>query len=860
MKNTLLGWVLAVGCCTTAVAQLPYQNATLSARDRAADLTSRLTLKEKISLMVDASQSVDRLGIKTYNWWNEALHGVARAGVATVFPQPIGMAATFDTPQIYKVFTTVSDEARAKNTRFAAEGTLKRYQGLTMWTPNVNIFRDPRWGRGMETYGEDPCLTAQMGVQVVKALQGPEGEKYDKLHACAKHFAVHSGPEWNRHTFDAEHISRRDLYETYLPAFKALVQDAKVKEVMCAYNRLEGEPCCGNKKLLNYILRKEWGYDGIVVADCGAIADFYRPNAHGTHPDAASASAEAVLSGTDLDCGSSYPSLMEGVEKGLIKESDIDVSINRLLKARFELGEMDDPSQVPWTKILYSVVASPAHDSVAYQTALKSMTLLLNKNSLLPLAKKGLTIAVMGPNACDSVMLWGNYNGTPRRTLTILDGIRQLAKDSKVIYEKGCNHVERTLFRSAFGNCSTAEGKGFSAQYWNNNDRTGDRVAKALVSTPFNFCTSGATVFAPGVSLTNFGASYKTTFTAPESGELNLNFYYCGQIRVLVNQVEVKGFKANHGSRNGTYKMAVEQGKSYDIELLYNYTMGDAQLNFDLGYQQEVNLQQSVAAVQKADVVVFVGGISPSLEGEEMGVNLPGFKGGDRTDIELPAVQRELIAALHQAGKKVVFVNCSGSAIGMEPELQNCEAILQAWYPGQEGGNAVASVLFGDYNPAGRLPLTFYKNINQVPDFLDYSMKGRTYRYFTGEALFPFGYGLSYTKFSYAKPKVQIKDGRNMQLSVKLNNTGKRMGEEVVQVYLKKLNDEGGPQKELRAFSRVSIAAGQSRIVQFTLSTKELQWWDNKAEKMQIVPGKYQLMVGGSSRKADLQSIEVEIK
>ncbi|MFM2292593.1 MAG: Xylan 1,4-beta-xylosidase precursor [Bacteroidota bacterium] len=860
MKITLKAVVLGLLCTSTAFAQLPYQNPTLTAQERAADLTSRLTLKEKISLMVDASQSVDRLGIKTYNWWNEALHGVARAGVATVFPQPIGMAASFDTPNVFRVFTAVSDEARAKNTRFAQNGTIKRYQGLTMWTPNVNIFRDPRWGRGMETYGEDPCLTAQMGVAVVKALQGPEGEKYDKLHACAKHFAVHSGPEWNRHTFDAENISRRDLYETYLPAFKALVQDAKVKEVMCAYNRLEGEPCCGNKKLLNYILRKEWGYDGIVVADCGAIADFYRPNAHGTHPDAASASAEAVLTGTDLDCGSSYPALMESVEKGLIKESDIDVSINRLLKARFELGEMDDPSLVSWTKIPYSVVASAAHDSLAYVTALKSMVLLQNKNAILPL-KKGMTIAVMGPNACDSVMLWGNYNGTPRRTLTILDGIRQLAgKDAKVIYEKGCNHVERTLFQSAFGSCSNEKGKGFTATYWNNNDRTGEPVANAQVSTPFNFCTSGATVFAPGVNLTNFGASYKTTFTAPSTGELNLNFYYCGQIKLIVNQAELKSLKANHGSRNSTVKMPVEQGKQYEIELQYNYTMGDAQLNFDLGYQQDINLQQSVAAVQDADVVVFVGGISPNLEGEEMGVNLPGFKGGDRTDIELPAIQRELMAALHQAGKKVVFVNCSGSTMGLVPETKNCDAILQAWYPGQDGGKAVAAVLYGDYNPAGRLPLTFYKNINQVPDFLDYSMKGRTYRYFSGEALFPFGYGLSYTTFSYDKPKLQAKDGRSMQLSITVKNAGKRNGDEVVQLYLKKLNDEGGPQKELRAFSRVQIAAGKSKTVQFNLGTNDLQWWDNKAEKMQIVPGKYRIMIGGSSRTADLQSIVVDIK
>lgn len=861
MKNTIFSFIFLYLSTGVLFSQYPYQNPSLSPQERAVDLTARLTLKEKVSLMVDASRPVERLGVKTYNWWNEALHGVARAGVATVFPQPIGMAASFDPQNIFNVFTVVSDEARAKNTRFAAEGNIKRYQGLTMWTPNVNIFRDPRWGRGMETYGEDPFLSAQMGVAVVRGLQGPEGEKYDKLHACAKHFAVHSGPEWNRHTFDAENISRRDLYETYLPAFKALVKDANVKEVMCAYNRLEGEPCCGNKKLLNYILRQEWGYKGIVVADCGAIADFYRPNAHGTHPDAASASAEAVLSGTDLDCGSSYASLMESVDKGLITEKDIDVSIIRLLKARFELGEMDDPSLVSWTKIPYSVVASASHDSLAYKTALQSMTLLLNKNDILPLKKKGLTIAVMGPNANDSVMLWGNYNGTPRRTLTILDGIRQqLGKNATVIYEKGCNLVENTLFKSAFANCNSSNGRGFTATYWNNSERTGTAVAHAQVSTPFNFCTSGATVFAPGVNLTDFGANYQTTFTAPESGELNLNFYYCGQIKLLIDKMEVKSFKANHGSRNSAYKMKVEKGHSYDIQLLYNYTMGDAQLNFDLGYQQEVDMQRTISAVKKADVVIFVGGISPQLEGEEMGVNLPGFKGGDRTDIELPAIQREMLDRLHKSGKKIVFVNCSGSAIGLEPELTSCDAIMQAWYPGQEGGRAVSAVLFGDYNPAGRLPLTFYKNITQLPDFQDYTMKGRTYRYFSGEALFPFGYGLSYTKFEFGKPVLDKINATHFRLSIPVKNAGKRTGDEVVQVYLKKVDDAEGPLKALRSFTRVTVPSGASRMVEIDLTEKNLEWWDKVTEKVRIVPGKYELMIGSSSSDNDLKLVNFEIE
>ena len=844
--------------------QLPYQNPNLTPEERAKDLTTRVTLREKISLMLDASKPVERLGIKGYNWWNEALHGVARAGIATVFPEPIGMAATFEPQTIFKVFTAVSDEARAKNTQFAAQGDYQRYQGLTMWTPNVNIFRDPRWGRGIETYGEDPYLTSQMGVAVVKALQGPEDTKYNKLHACAKHFAVHSGPEWNRHTFNAENISKRDLYETYLPAFKALVQDAKVKEVMCAYNRFEGEPCCGNKKLLNYILRKEWGYDGIVVADCGAIADFYRPNAHATHADAATASAEAVLSGTDLDCGSSYNALMDGVERGLITEKDIDVSIVRLLKARFELGEMDKPENVSWTKIPYSVVASAAHDSLAYLTALKSMTLLLNKNNAYPLKKKGITVAVMGPNANDSVMQWGNYNGSPSHTSTILQGIKStIGNNSKVIYEKGCDLVQNTLFRSAFNDCTTSEGKGFSAHYWNNPNANGALVAETYINTPFNLCTSGATVFAPGVNLTDFSASYASTFTPQQSGEVILDFYYCGSVSISIDKKEVDNFKSNHGGRKSSYSMLVEKGKKYDIQIDFKYVMGDAQLNFDLGFKQPIDNQKSIDNVKNADVIIFAGGISPSLEGEEMGVNLPGFKGGDRTDIELPKVQRDLIAALHKAGKKIIFVNCSGSPIGLENEVENCDAILQAWYPGQAGGKAVADVLFGNYNPAGRLPVTFYKNTAQLPDFENYNMQGRTYRFMQEKPLFPFGFGLSYTSFKYGKPLLtsdKIKGKNNFKLVIPVKNTGKIVGEETVQVYLKKNDDTQGPVKTLRAFKRVAIPAGKTMNVAFELNDKNLEWWDTTTNSMHVTPGTYQLMVGSSSDSNDLTTLALELK
>ena len=718
MKSKQSNFLLSLLLVIFAGCNASYTNSSLSPEKRAEDLVKRLTLEEKVMLMQDASAAVERLGIKQYNWWNEALHGVGRSGLATVYPQPIGMAASFDKEALFHVFESVSDEARAKNALYASQGSYERYQGLTVWTPTINLLRDPRWGRGIETYGEDPYLTARMGVMVVKGLQGPGDQKYDKLHACAKHFAVHSGPEWNRHTFNAENIDPRDLHETYLPAFKALVKEGDVQQVMCAYNRFEGEPCCGSDQLLMQILRDEWGYDGVVVADCGAVADFYMDHGHRTHAGAAEASAAALLSGTDLDCGTSYKALLESVEKGLIDESDIDVSVRRLMRARFALGEMDDPSEVSWTRIPHLVVASARHDSLALDMARRSMTLLQNNNDVLPLKRGGLTIAVMGPNANDSVMQWGNYNGTPRRTVTILQGIEAaMGPDDRLIYEQGSSWVEA--------------------------DKT-----------------------------------------------------------------------------------------------------------YDPGFRR------SVERVKDADVVIFVGGISPSLEGEEMGVDLPGFRGGDRTDIELPAVQRELITALHRAGKPIVLVNCSGSPVALLPETAMCEAILQAWYPGQEGGTAVAEVLFGDHNPAGRLPVTFYRDLSQLPDFEDYSMQGRTYRYMQQEPLFPFGYGLSYTTFRYGKPlldKERIAAGQSVKLTVRVTNSGGRDGDEVVQLYLRKVGDTAGPLKTLRSFRRLFIAAGETTEVTFELGEQELEWWNETTQRVGLTPGNYEVLVGSSSMEKDLQ-------
>lgn len=856
--------ILLLGLTFLGCACPDFRDSSLPSDQRADLLLQELTLEEKISLMMDVSKPVERLGIKPYNWWNEALHGVARAGLATVFPQPIGMGASFNDSLVYEVFTAVSDEARAKSAYYASKGSYERYQGLTMWTPNVNIYRDPRWGRGIETYGEDPYLTTRMGVNVVKGLQGVNDGKYDKLHACAKHFAVHSGPEWNRHSFDVEDLPLRDLYETYLPAFKALVQEADVKEVMCAYNRFEGEPCCGSNRLLTQILREEWGFDGIILSDCWAINDFFEEKGHRTHKDAPSAASAAVLSGTDLECGSTYESLIEAAKKGMIDEKAIDRSVKKLLKARFDLGEMDDPSKVSWTKIPFSVVASAAHDSLALKMARESMTLLLNKQNVLPLKRGNLTVAVMGPNAKDSVMMWGNYNGVPAHTVTVLDGIRSaLGKGDKLIYEQGCPCVGDDLLESVFSECKSEGRPGFSARYWNNVNHEGKVDVETRVMTPFNFCTSGATVFAPGVNLTDFSATYNATYVPKASGEVVFDVYSFGKGRLLVNQKEAMSFYNSHGGNKQSYALQVEAGKKYDIELQFEYLQSDAQLNFDMGFKKKVDIAKSVNAVRNADVVVFVGGISPSLEGEEMGVDLPGFKKGDRTSIELPEVQRNLLAALRRAGKKVILVNCSGSPVGLVPETETCEAILQAWYPGQQGGRAVADVLFGDYNPAGRLPVTFYRSIEQLPDFEDYNMTGRTYRFMKERPLFPFGYGLSYTTFTYGAAtfnKRTVGSEDNLSVVVPVSNTGSRDGEEVVQVYLSKVGDEAGPVKTLRAFQRVSVPAGKTVDVHITLSKKDLEWWNEDTHSIQFCPGEYQVWIGGSSDEKALGKYAIQLK
>ena len=849
--------ITALTCAITGViicnAQ-PYKNADLPASQRAADLVSRLTLEQKVALMQNGSPAIPEFGIKAYDWWNEALHGVGRAGLATVFPQAIGMAASFDDALLLDVFTAVSDEARAKSTQYSENGGLRRYQGLTFWTPNVNIFRDPRWGRGQETYGEDPFLTSRMGVSVVNGLQGPADSKYDKLHACAKHFAVHSGPEWNRHVFNAENIDARDLRETYLPAFKALVQEADVKEVMCAYNRYEDEPCCGSNRLLQQILRDEWGYKGIVVSDCWAINDFFTQGHHNTEPDAKHATSKAVLTGTDLECGSSYAQLVQAVKDGLIKESDIDVAITRLMTARFELGEMDAPNLVEWSKIPYSVVDSKEHRALALKMAQESMVLLKN-DGILPLAT-GKKVVVMGPNANDSVMQWGNYNGTPSRTVTLLEAVK--ATGAQVEYMRGCDYASNSLaLISLFSQCKASGQQGFDAKYWNNSRAEGEPDVLRHNATPLRFSTGGATVFAPNVNLENFAAVYTSVFHADEDGQVAFYMQNQGQASISVNGRRVATGRNGNEPRK-VYTLDAKAGQDYEITINYSCRSGLAALSFDLGYEEEVSVDKTVAACADADVIIFAGGISPSLEGEEMPVSIDGFRGGDRTKIELPTAQTELVKALKAAGRKVVFVNFSGSAMGLTEVEPACDAILQAWYPGEEGGNAIASVLYGTYNPAGRLPVTFYRSTDQLPDFEDYSMKGRTYRYMTEKPLYPFGYGLSYSKFKYRKAKLR-KDGDKVYVSVKVKNKSKLDGQEVVQLYVRRPGDSEGPSHALRAFKRVSIPARKTVTVEFELTPESFEWFDTNHNVMATMPGQYEILYGTSSDLNVLKKLNYQV-
>jgi beta-glucosidase len=693
-----------------------WKDASQPSAARVNDLVRRLSLAEKVQQMRNTTPAIPRLGIPAYDYWSECLHGVARAGTATVFPQAIGMAASWDVPLMRETADVIAIEARAKFNDFTSKsgGNASRYNGLTFWTPNINIFRDPRWGRGQETYGEDPFLTAQLGVGFIRGLQGDD-PKYVKAMACAKHFAVHSGPEPERHAFDAV-PSERDFYETYLPQFEAAVRDGHVGAVMGAYNAVYGKPACANPLLLTELLRKQWGFDGHAVSDCGAIYDIWAN--HKFTASSEQAAALAVKAGDDLCCGTDYNSLTRAVKKGLISEKEIDTALGRLLAARFRLGLFDPPEKVPYAQIPISQNDTPEHEALALKMARESIVLLKN-DGLLPLDRSKIKrIAVIGANANSVPMLLGNYNGKPARPVTILDGIRQVAGTNiAVIYQQGC-----------------------------------------------------------------------------------------------------------------PLALPRDDAKEPDAE---------------------TNRAAAIQAASDADVVIYAGGISSRLEGEEMKVNFDGFLGGDRTRIELPAVQAELLKALHATGKPVVFVNCSGSAIAMPWEAKHLPAILQAWYLGEQGGRAAADALFGDMNPAGRLPITFYRSTQDLPAFEDYSMSNRTYRYFDGRPLFAFGHGLSYTRFNYGDAKLEgtsFYAGDTIKLAFTLQNTGKRAGDEVAQVYFRHVKS-ALPQAKLAlcGFVRISLAQGQAARVTLDIPAQRFRYWDPAKKQYVVEPGGYELLLGAAS-------------
>jgi beta-glucosidase len=854
-----------------------FQDASRPVAERVADLVSRMTLEEKVSQLMNSAAAIPRLGVPEYDWWNEALHGVARAGLATSFPQAIGLAAAWDEGLLGRVATVISDEARAKHHAFAAAGKRGLYQGLTFWSPNINIFRDPRWGRGMETYGEDPYLAGRLAVAFVRGMQGDD-PRYLKTIATPKHYAVHSGPEPDRHVFDAV-VDERDLRDTYLPQFEMAVREGGALSVMCAYNRLGGDPCCASPRLLTDILRTEWGFAGYVVSDCGAIDDIYRTHKLVRTP--AEASAMAVKAGCDLECGSSFRSLTDAVRQGRIGERELDVAVRRLFTARFRLGMFDPPAAVRWAAIPYGVVDSVPHREQALRAARESIVLLKNDRDTLPIGPGIRTLAVIGPNAADVEVLLGNYNGTPKRPVTILDGIRAGAPSgAAVVYERGAPLAEgmpalEVVPASALWTVDGgASVNGLKGEYFTPPVPLSPAERTSWLSSTLPFPSfDGPPAFTridPVVDFNwwegspdprlpdddNFAIRWTGEIAAPVSGRYALGASAMTGVRLFVDGRLVTEYKSRHEPARQYGWVQLEAGRRYPVRLEYFQRMRDAHVSL-LWQVPDPDLEKkAVAAASKADLVVMVLGLSPRLEGEEMRVPVPGFEGGDRSSLDLPASQQHLLEAVTAAGKPVVLVLLNGSAVACTWADQHVPAIVEAWYPGQAGGTAVADVLFGRYNPGGRLPITVYRSVSDLPPFGDYRMAGRTYRYFKGEALYPFGHGLSYTTFQYdrlavgggeapATGLVRLAARGPIPVSVDVKNTGRREGDEVVQVYVSKVGaPPGAPIRALKAFRRVTLAAGETRRVAFTLGEKDLAETDANGKAV-VTPGLYDIAVGG---------------
>ncbi len=826
-----------------------YLDPSLAPDLRAKDLVDRMTLDEMVSQTMDNAAAIPRLGVPAYGWWNEALHGVARIGEGTVFPQAIGMAATWDAPLIGRIGDVIAIEGRAKYNDAIANGIHERFLGVTFWSPNINIFRDPRWGRGQETYGEDPFLTARMGVAFIRGLQGDDPH-YLKLVATPKHFAVHSGPEPLRHGFNVD-VSPHDLEDTYLPAFRAAITEGQADSIMCAYNAIDGKPACASDLLLRDTLRQAWHFNGYVVSDCDAVADIDR--GHHFAPDNTQASVDALKAGTDLDCGRTYATLVDAVHKNLLSEAELKATVVRLFTARMRLGMFDPPERVPFSSITIADNDTPAHRALSLQASRESLVLLSNRHRMLPLRNPG-RIAVVGPTAEIVQILEGNYTGTAIAPALPLAGLRQQFGAANVTYSAGSVLAEGlpTPVPSSVLHPSAASTEaGLRGEYFDNTDFSGaPKVVRVDPTLDFDWDH-----VSPAPGLPHLGISIRWTgvLTAPGPGHYVFSFNRSRPtaassspahwLRVFLDDELVYDID----DRKPSFAIDFADALPHTLRMEYVRTAFDRNVSLQWLPPAQPLLDAAVASVKQADVVVAFVGLSPDLEGEEMNVHVTGFNGGDRTDIALPDVQQKLLEAVKATGKPLVVVLTSGSAIAANWTQQNADAVLEAWYSGEEGGTAIAETLAGSNNPAGRLPITFYRDIKDLPDFTDYSMRNRTYRYFNGPVLYPFGYGLSYTTFSYSNARLSsasIAAGASISLSAEVHNTGPVAGDEVTELYIEAPGDRGVEHPSLAGFARIHLAPGESQRVTIPVDPRSLGRVDQEGVR-RIAAGEYILSLGG---------------
>ena len=862
---------------TCSAAACPYLNSALTPESRAKDLVSRMTLEEKVSQMQDIAPGIPRLGIPAYNWWNEALHGVARNGFATNFPQSIGIAATWDTALMQRIANVIAVEGRAKYNEAIRNDDHSRFAGLTFWSPNINIDRDPRWGRGMETFGEDPFLTASLGVEFVKGLQG-DNPKYLELVSTPKHYAVHSGPEPLRHGFDVE-VSEHDLEDTYLPAFRATIVEGHADSIMCAYNAIDGAPACANTILMQKHLRDDWGFKGYTVSDCDAVGDIASGHHFAASPE--EAAAQAVKAGTDLDCGSTYKNLTKAVDEHLLAEADIDAAVVRLFTARMRLGMFDPPASVPFNTIPFSEVNSPAHRQLALQAARESIVLLKNRNNTLPLKPSIRKIAVVGPTADLLESIEGNYNGTAPDPVSPLNGLRKKFGAGNVIYAPGSTLADGapapipSAYLRTDASLKTA---GLKGEYFENSEFTGapkmvrpdaeinfdwNRIAPVadFPSKTFSVRWTGELLPpAPGDYVLSLRGTRPFTAMVPVGGTTATQPAAAGMPDRVRLYVDGKLVMDSH-SNPAEGRVSFSDTNPHAIRVEYAHLPNDR--NVDLVWEPPANslLSQAIDAAKNSDAIVAFVGLSPNLEGEEMNVHVEGFDGGDRTRIELPPAQEHLLEALGETGKPLIVVLTSGCALAVQWANEHAGAVLEAWYPGEEGGDAIAETLTGKNNPAGRLPVTFYASTDDLPAFTDYSMKHRTYRYFHGKVLYPFGYGLSYSQFSYRAPRInakEIKAGDSVVVTTVVRNSGARDGDEVAELYIKPAKTAASPNVELEGFKRIHLRAGEMRRVEFALSPRQLSEVDEKGNRA-VLPGEYAIYISGGQPEAETPAATLHI-